>query len=152
MNQRGKKAIRHRRPSARGGERPAVVATRIPPGAYNVACVGHEGVVTGKCGIKGVALLFKVIRPLNRRDPASGKIVKTGGAVIRHTFWMTGKSLAFHMRDARVILGHSLRRLDKFAKAAFWVGKTCKVVIRDETFRGVTYSRVHLFDRWQPTN
>lgn len=125
------------------------MASRVPPGAYKVVCVGHK-IVTSKADITGMELLLKIVKPIKRRDPSSGRLIRTEEEVIRHVFWMTKYALAYHMRDAHVILGHPLKSMSKFARSAGWIGKTCEVNVKGETYGGAPVSRVHFFDTWKP--
>ena len=123
--------------------------TLIPSGKYKVVCTDHK-IVTAKTDIKGVELTFKVIRPLKKKSPVFGKLFQVGGREIKHIFWVTEKMLPYLARDGRVIRGRKLRYLRTFAKRRYWIGQTCEISVKDETFRGVTVSRVRYFDPWKP--
>lgn len=124
-------------------------ASRVPPGAYKVVCVSHR-IVTTKSGIHGMKLLFKIVKPLETRNPSSGRIVRTAGKVIRHIFWATRYMLPYLLHDARVILGRAPKSMSKFSRAAAWIGKTCEANVGDEIYRGALMSRVYCFNTWRP--
>jgi hypothetical protein len=70
--------------------------------------------------------------------------------MIRHIFWITERNLVYVFRDAAVILRRRPRYLSTLARRAVWIGKTCEVDVRDETFRGVKWGRVLFFNSWEP--
>jgi len=110
----------------------------VPPGMYKVVCKDQK-IVTAKSGIKGIEVLFKIVKPL-----------KSKGQMICHVFWITERNLAYVRRDAIVIRGQTHRYMRTLARRANWIGKTCEVEVRNETFRGTKVSRVWFFNSWKP--
>jgi hypothetical protein len=132
---------------------------RIPEGIYKVVVceqdikgdgklVDHE-VFKANSGTKGFKLFLEILEPKEVKEKGADKPVKTAGEVIEHVFWVTQKNLGFLKRDIATIIGRDLKSLNELTTLV-WLGKTCEVGIKDDTYGGFKRSRVSFFNPWQP--
>ncbi len=131
----------------------------VPEGTYKVACcqqdltgagvlVDHE-IFEAKSKTKGFKLFLEILEPVEMLDPAISEKVKTQGEVIEQVFWVTQKNLGYLKRDIATILGRDLKNLNELTQIT-WVGKTCEIGIKHETYKGFKQNRIIFFNAWTP--
>jgi len=138
---------------------PGAATGLVPDGPYKVVCtsvdvngdgqaVDHE-IVKAKTQTKGLKIFLEILEPAEVEDPVTKKAFKTKGEIIEHVFWVTQANMKYLKRDAATILGRDLKSLAELT-AVQWLGKTCEVGLRAETYGGFKRSRVNYFNSWVP--
>jgi hypothetical protein len=96
-----------------------------------------------KTGTKGLKIFLEILWPEKVGD------VTVKGEIHEHTFFVTDGMLPYIKRDASIILGRPVETMPQFAKEK-WAGATVEFGLRDDTYQGLTRSKVSYFNAWKP--
>lgn len=128
---------------------------RLPVGTYRGVCTmvdrEDDGNMVDKAFIgggektKGMIIFLEILEPEKVGD------VDVKGEIHEHVFWVTSAMLPYIKRDAGTILGVDPASLtmNKIAAATF-AGRPVEFGLKDETYQGITRSKVSFFNAWDP--
>ena len=132
---------------------PGMSAGRLPPHpAYRGMCIAFEvkdGEQVDKeyfrtpSGTKAVRIRLEIIEPEKVEDE------EVKGRPYEHVFWVTVPNLPYVKRDASIILGTEITKLEELLTSV-WAGKTVEFGAKDETYLGFLRSKVTHFNPWTP--
>lgn len=133
--------------------KPGMSSGRIPPhNAYRGMCVPFEtkdGEQVDKeffktpSGTKAVRIMIEILEPEKIEDE------EVKGRSYEHVFWVTGPNLPYVKRDASIILGADIVKLEELLTSV-WAGKTVEFGVKDEPYNGFVRSKVTHFNPWAP--
>lgn len=142
---------------------PAAVPGRVPEETYKFVCttidakgdgvlVDKEIFVTPK-GTKGFKLYCEIMEPESVVNAKTKQPEKTKGQVIEWVTWITKDNLPYAKRDVSTILGRDFKPGELLGEVCLntpWAGRTFEGVVRDDTYKGFTRSRIAFVNPWAP--